>query len=249
MHRATLLLLLAASIWLPGAAAAEPTLEYRVQEPIYCAYAAGCPRLRRNAVSHARTFCQEEGGLQKGERLRDFRCTQSGIYCVVTGRIECNGRIDPTQVPGVPGGGAAPREPPTTTCLDAECTRFVDHAPGHRELGVHACRSGFVMIGLSGEGNDLVCEALHSPRHETRIEGGTARQGLLACPPGQFLIGVSEDRSRLLCASLGRRPGRERVQDETGNLGLQVCEQDADQPVFLTGIDAAREKLLCAAPK
>jgi len=252
MHRGALLLSMALTLGstvVPSATRAEPSMAYRVQEPTYCVRIDGCPRLRRNAVNRARNFCQAEGGVKKGERNRDFNCQQSGIYCVVTGRIECKGRLDPTAVPGVPGSGSARPTRREVTCLNPDCSRFVDHAPGHREEGVHACRAGFVMIGISGLGLDLVCQALESPRLETRIDASTTRQGLLACPAGQFLVGVSEERSHLLCAQLEQRAKREHLQDESGNLGLQVCELDDEQPVFMTGLGGARDKILCATLK
>jgi len=44
-------------------------------------------------------------------------------------------------------------------------------------------------------------------------------------------------------------PIGERVQDESGNLGLQVCtgpDGDYAASELLTGVDVAREKILCA---
>jgi len=242
---------LLAVVALLGAARGEagPAKEYRVQEPVLCASGQGCPRMLRNAVDHAGQYCQAEGGVLDGGSKRDFRCEQRGIYCVVTGRIECRGRFDPRQPPGQ--SRAEDRTPParTRTCLDAACDRFVSHAPGPQEQGTHACPAGFWAAGVSGTGNNLVCQAGPRAVEAPRIDTATRREGLRACPPGMLLRGVDADRTRLLCAPPAARVGGERVQDESGNLGLQVCtgpDGDYAASELLTGVDVAREKILCA---
>jgi hypothetical protein len=232
-----------------GPAASLPTKDYRVQESTRCAYAQGCPRMLRNAVSHAEQFCREEGGPLTGGSMRDFKCEQQTIYCSVYGRIECRGRMDPTKAPGPPGFVVQSTPAKARTCLDRDCNRFVSHAPGEQESGTHACPFGFLVVGVSGEGNNLVCQEFPEPVRETRVEKVLRRHGLLACPTGMLVRGVSEDRLTLLCARLDVRVGSESTQDETENLGLQVCEEiegGAGPRLFVTGVDVAREKILCA---
>jgi hypothetical protein len=231
----------------PLASAAGPVRQYRIQETTRCMNWQGCPRMLRNAVDHANQFCRGEGGVLKGDQRRDYRCEQRGVYCVVTGRIECRGRFDPTRVPG--GADPPPTPPRTRTCLDTECTRFVSHAPGEQERGLHACPPGYLLAGVSGAGYNLVCQALPSPPLESRIERDTRREGLVACPSGSVARGVSEDRTTLLCERLGASVSHERVQDEGDYLGLQVCtdaQGDYDARRFVTGVDPDRKRLLCA---
>ena len=75
------------------------------------------------------------------------RCEQRGIYCTVSGRIECVGRLDPS---GGASSSTAPRtssgfdllpsgQPPDRTCLDLQCSRYIDHGSGTVEQGVPAC--------------------------------------------------------------------------------------------------------------
>jgi len=228
---------------------AMPIKDYRVQESTRCAYAQGCPRMLRNAVSHAEQFCREEGGPRVGGSKRDFKCEQQAIYCTVYGRIECRGRMDPTKVPSPPGMDLEIVRSKTRTCLDADCNRFVSHAPGEQERGTHVCPFGYLVAGVSGRGNNLVCQAFPKPVRETRVEKTLKREGMLACPKGMVARGVSEDRETLLCARLDVVIGKESNQDETENLGLQVCneiEGVAAPRWFVTGIDIEREKVLCA---
>lgn len=231
-----------------GAAEALPAKEYRAQENTRCMEWRGCPRLLRNAVSHAERFCREEGGVLRGGNNRDFRCEQRGIYCVVTGRIECRGRLDPTRRPGDAGGAAGDAQR-ARTCLDEGCRRFVSHAPGEIERGTHACPAGHLVAGVSGAGNNLVCQAVPRPALETIVETANRRMGLLACPPGMVVRGVSEDRTRLLCVRASLAVGEERVQDESGFLGLQACTDEQGEysaQRLLTGVDPERQKILCA---
>lgn len=229
----------------PASLDAMPRKDYREMQTTRCVYTTGCPRMLRAAISHARDFCRNEGGVRRGDVKRDFRCQQQGIYCVVTGVIECNGRIDPT----LPPGGERPlAEWRTTTCLDATCDRYIDHAPGYAEQGVHACRPGFAMVGLSADGGDLVCQGVPSAHAETRVDVDGWRDDLRACPRGQYMIGASGDRSRLLCAAPEGGLGGEVVQTEPYAQGLQVCQDLDGRPAYLVGIDPARKRLLCASP-
>ncbi len=245
-------ILLAVGLFVAAAGAtatAMPVKEYRVQESTRCAYAQGCPRMLRNAVSHAEQFCNEEGGPLTGGVKRDFKCEQQTIYCSVYGRIECRGRMDPNKPPAPPGMTLQSQPAKTRTCFDTDCNRFVSHAPGDQQSGTHACPFGYLVVGVSGEGNNLVCQEFPKPVRESRVETTARRQGLLACPAGMLVRGVSEDRLTLLCARLDASVGTESIQDETGNLGLQVCDEleGANVPrFFMTGIDVAREKILCA---
>lgn len=237
--------------WVASAepAASLPSKDYRVQESTRCVYAQGCPRMLRNAVSHAEQFCREDGGPLVGGSKRDFKCEQQTIYCSVYGRIECRGRMDPTSAPGPPGLVVQSTPTKTRTCLDRDCNRFVSHAPGEQESGTHACPFGYLVVGVSGEGNNLVCQEFPKPVRETRVEKTLMRQGLLACPSGMLVRGVSEDRLTLLCARLDAQVGSESTRDESENLGLQVCDETegGDGPrLFVTGIDVGRAKILCA---
>jgi hypothetical protein len=250
MRRQQALVALAMLALVASSAEALPAKDYRVQESIRCANGQGCPRMLRNARSHAEQFCQAEGGVLKGANRRDFRCEQRGIYCVVSGRIECRGRFDPTHAPTQPG--VDPSSPPvdrTRTCLDAECSRFISHPPGLEERGTHVCPYGYLVVGVSGLGNSLVCQELSKPVRKTTVEREVRRQDLLACPPGMVVRGVNEDRDTLLCAELDAEVGPETVQDESDHKGLQVCDEiDPDGPSirFVTGLDPARTRLMCA---
>jgi hypothetical protein len=242
--------LLAAST-LSAPAQALPTKEYRVQEPTRCSHGRGCGRMLRNAVNQARTFCQAEGGVLRGERTRDFRCEQRAIYCVVSGRIECHGRLDPRdsieKTLGLPIPTETKRaQPDGRTCLDANCARYIDHAPGRREEGLHACPNGHAMIGMSGRGYDIVCQVMERPILESRPDRDTLRTGMHACPVGWLMRGMSDDLSVLLCSRLREKLGAEIAQDETDNYGMQVCGERDGAQTWLTGIDGARSGLLCA---
>jgi len=227
-------------------ARAEPAKTYRVQETTRCAYAQGCARMLGNAVSHARSFCQAEGGVKKGGSKRDFACEQRGIYCVVSGRIECNGRLDPTRAPAPSGFETSrPIESPPT-CLDAGCNKYVDHAPGRREDGLHACPPTHAMAGIAARGGDIVCQALPGEVLESARERGTERRHMRACPQGWLLRGISDDRSELLCSKPAQQVGSEGVQREAGDRGLQICADERGQPRYLAGVDGGRQALLCA---
>jgi hypothetical protein len=234
------------------AGAAGPSKDYVAQTSTRCVMVNGCRHQRNVAVGHARQFCQAEGGVKKGDRTSDYRCEQRGIVCVITGRIECHGRVDPTGAPGEnlqvpsPGGTlqSGARKPPV--CLDAECESFIDYAPGHREQGVHACRGGYAMTGVGGATGDIVCRRQPARFVESMIDLSTVRHGLHTCPSGQVMIGLSDDRSRLLCARFAAKVGGEIVQKERLELGLQVCEERNGVPYFLTGIDGARRAISCA---
>lgn len=231
-----------------GTAQAGPTKAYRSSEPVLCQYAAGCPRMRKNATMHAKRWCQAEGGVERGASTGDYTCRQSGIQCVITGQIACKGRMDPTKGPGgqLGASGSPARQ---KTCLEEDCTRYIDHALGHQEMGTHACMKGFAMVGLSGMGDNIVCETLQSPALETVVDEGTLRLDMHACPADWYMRGVSEDRALLLCSRIGRPMEAERVQDESEQLGMQVCAPRDEKPAYLTGIDGARQGLLCAQPK
>jgi len=229
-------------------AEALPAKEYRVQETTPCMSWQGCPRMLRNAVSYAEQFCQAEGGVLKGTQKGDFHCEQRGIYCVVTGRIECNGRFDPTRLPGAPGEARSIVRP-EKTCLDPDCRRFVSHAPGEQTLGTHACPVGHLLAGVSGTGNNLVCQALAAAEQEMRIQREVRRDGLLVCPSGMLARGVDEDRSMLLCVRVPARVSDDRAQDESDNLGLQVCTDEEGEYApdrFVRGVDPARARLVCS---
>ena len=239
----------AALVLVAARAGALPAKEYRVQESTRCSYGQGCPRMLRNAVSHAEQFCQAEGGVLLGGNRRDFRCEQRGIYCVVTGRIECRGRLDPTHVPAPAGVDLPEPSQQARTCFDSGCNRFVSHAPGDQEQGTHACPFGYLVVGVSAIGNDLVCQEFPKPVRETRVEREERRSGLLACPRGMAVRGVDEARDALLCAKLDADFGDESVQDERDNRGLQVCDEpepDEGPARFVTGLDAERTRLMCA---
>ncbi len=229
-----------------GAAYAGPSKQYSVQQTTRCAYVSGCPRLRANAASHARGWCTEEGGVKRGGRRRDFRCEQRGIYCVVSGRIECNGKLDARSVPGRPDASTSPAPRPSKTCLDLDCSRYVDHAPGRREQGAHACPPGHALVGVAGRGGDIVCRRLGTAPLESRLDEGTQRSEMHACPVGMLARGVSDGHGVLLCTRVDADLGREVSQDETGNLGLQVCDERHGEAYYVTGIDGARSALLCA---
>lgn len=236
-------------ILLAAQAQAMPIKDYRKQESTRCSNGQGCPRMLRNAVSNAEQFCREEGGVLKGGTKREFRCEQRGIYCVVSGRIECRGRFDPTHVPSPPGMDLSERRTRTRTCLDADCNRFISHAPGEQDRGTHACPYGYLAVGVSGMGNDLICQEFPKPVRESHVERDVKRRGLLACPAGMVMRGVNEDRDTLLCARLDADVGKEHVQDESDHKGLQVCpgaDPDDGPPQFVTGLDAARTQLMCA---
>jgi len=249
MKRLALALILVAA----GPATAEPSKEYRDSTTTRCVMArGGCRELKSIAVGRARSFCTAEGGVKVGAQQSDFRCEQRGINCVITGRIECNGRIDPRKPP-MPSGftsrtgesttGRATRGP---TCLDAECTSFVDYAPGHREQGMHACRDGYAMTGVGGATGDIVCRKLKARAIETRPDRSTVRFGMRTCPSGMLVRGLADDRSALLCTRYQADLGAEFVQKEELNHGLQVCEEMQGEPHYLTGIDGAREGIVCA---
>jgi len=234
------------------AGAAGPSKDYVVQTTTGCVMVNGCRHQRQVAVGHARQFCQAEGGVKKGDRTSEYRCEQRGMVCVITGRIECHGRVDPTSAPGKdlaappPGGTVQSGERKAPVCLDAACESFVDYAPGHREQGVHACRAGYAMKGVGGATGDIVCRRQSARFVESMIDLATERHGLHTCPPGQVMIGLSDDRSRLLCARFAAKVGGEIVQKERLELGLQVCDERDGVPYFLTGIDGARRAISCA---
>lgn len=234
------------------AGATGPSKDYVAQTSTRCVMVSGCRHQQKVAVGHARQFCQAEGGVKKGDRTSDYRCEQRGIVCVITGRIECQGRVDPTRPPGQdllvppPGGAVQSGEGKPPVCLDAECNSFVDYAPGHREQGVHACRAGYAMTGVGGATGDIVCRRQSARFVESVIDLATVRHGLHTCPSGQVMIGLSDDRSRLLCARFAAKVGGEIVQKERLELGLQVCEERDGVPYFLTGIDGARRAISCA---
>jgi len=233
-----------------AASSALPAKEYRVQESTRCMDWQGCPRMLRNALNHARQFCQSEGGVLKGDKNSDFRCAQRGVYCVVTGRIECQGRFDPTKGATPQGDSGSPQAPRTKTCLDVGCKRYVSHAPGSEERGTHACPLGYGVAGVSGAGNNLVCQSLHATVRATRVESKNRRQGLLACPKGMVVRGVNEDRTTLLCAQVDAVVTGEVLQDDQDPFGLQVCVGDDGAYAaerFVTGVDVDRKQLLCAA--
>jgi hypothetical protein len=231
-----------------GIASAGPTKAYRSSEPVPCHYARGCRQMRKNATMHAKRWCQAEGGVERGASPTDYTCRQSDIQCIITGKIECKGRLDPTKGPGgQQGGSGSPSK--QKTCLNEDCNRYIDHARGHQEQGTHACMKGFAMVGLSGMGDEIVCETLQSPVLETLVDEDTMRVKMHACPTGWYMRGVSDDRALLLCSRIGRSMAAERVQDEAEQLGMQVCDPRDEKPAFLTGIDGARQGILCAQPK
>jgi hypothetical protein len=241
-----------AALAIAPTAAAGPSKDHTTQRPIRCEINRGCNQMRNTAVGYARSFCQAEGGVLRGELRSDYSCEQRGINCVLRGRIECRGRIDPRQVPGQGGPPPEPGAPPLpgasrpSVCLDADCDSYVDYAPGHREQGVHACRAGFAMTGVGGATGDIVCGRQVARFMESTIDLDTARNGLHACPPEQLMIGLSDDRSRLLCARFSAKVSGEIVQRERLELGLQVCKERDGRRSFLTGIDGAREAISCA---
>jgi hypothetical protein len=254
IRRPTLLLVLGALSMLSMAVSAEPSQEYKVQESIRCSYGNGCPRMLRNAMSRATQFCQSEGGVRRGNRRSDFRCEQRGIYCTVSGRIECVGRLDPS---GGASSSTAPRtssgfdllpsgQPPDRTCLDLQCSRYIDHGSGTVEQGVPACDPGFAMVGLSGRGSDFMCARLDTPVLETVLDTETQRAGKHACPPGMFARGIDDRRTTLLCSRCGATPGSEIVVSAPDDQGIQVCNEDPERTLYVTGVDGAREGLLCA---
>ena len=256
MKRVAVLGILAYWMGSAGWAQALPAVDYSRQESTRCSYAQGCPRMLRNATSHAEQVCREEGGILKGASKRDYSCEQRGIYCVVRGRIECRGRLNPAKVPGPPPlnwpeGQKVPSRS-DRTCFDPECNRFVSHAPGIEDQGTHACPFGYLVAGLSGRGNNLICEAFVRPVRQSSLEQDVRRNGLLACPEGWVVRGVSADRKTLLCVRMEAEVLDETVQEEVQDRGLQVCKepsQDGDLARFVTGLSTDRTRLMCAELK
>ncbi|MAJ61035.1 MAG: hypothetical protein CBC48_14385 [bacterium TMED88] len=256
MIRIAVLGVLAYWVGSAGWAQALPALDYSRQESTRCSYAQGCPRMLRNATGHAEQFCREEGGILKGASKRDYSCEQRGIYCVVRGRIECRGRLNPAKVPGPeplrwPEGQSVPARS-DRTCLDRGCDRFVSHSPGIQDQGTHACPFGYLVAGVSGRGNDLICEAFAKPVRQSGIEQEVQRNRLLACPSGWVVRGVSSDRKTLLCARMDAKVLRESVEEEVQDRGLQICEEPSGEDQlarFVTGLNADRTRLMCAELK
>ena len=234
-------------LWLPAASAQADKLrkQYVSQEPTTCIYAYGCRRMQSMAVGHARMFCQADGGVERGTRQGDYKCEQRGMNCVITGEIVCRGRVDPTWAPGAPGAENAKPAAPRQTCLDEACNRYLEDVPGHEEQGIHACREGAAMVGLSGMGSVIVCETLPAAVVESKLDESTQRGGMHVCPKGQLMRGVSEDRSTLLCARVEGRVRDERAQDESNQIGIQACEPREGIQTWLTGIDGARQGIRC----
>ena len=232
---------------------ALPARDYSRQESTRCSYAQGCPRMVRNAVAHAEQFCREDGGAMTGGSKRDFSCEQRGIYCVVRGRIECRGRLNPAKVPehsGLQWPAGSPRKDRSRTCFDPDCNRFVSHGPGHQEEGTHACPFGYLVVGVASVGNDLICEEFSKPVRETVLQKGLERRGVLACPVGMAVRGVSENRDALLCARVEADFDGERVQDESKTQGLQSCADpglETGAARFVTGLDGERVQLMCTS--
>jgi hypothetical protein len=213
----------------PEVGRAGPRKSYQVQDPVYCHTGAGCPRLLSIAVRHARAWCTSEGGVKVGGQKSDYRCEQRGMQCVVSGEIECQGRVDPRAAPGRPGV-----EKPAFTCLDPGCRTRLDPGPGRQEQGVHACA-------------DLVCARLGFSALESQLHSGSRRGGLLACPAGLYLRGASWDRSVLLCSRAERKPGRESLVEAEPLGGLLLCDAlDAETPRVVTAIAADGASILCA---
>jgi hypothetical protein len=241
-----LVLLISLVSWSSMAAAEGLSTDYRKQETTRCSYAQGCPRMVRNAVSYAKEFCQGEGGVRSGASNRDFKCEQRGIYCTVLGRITCMGRFDPNMAGRAPSQGRLSTIATGTTCLDADCSRFIDHAPGNREQGVHACPKEYGMIGLSRPRADIVCHALEHEEREALIDTTTVRDDMRSCPLGTYLRGLSDNRDLLLCARSDAVVGPEVVQREPLTHGLQVCDEVDGEPRFMTGLDIELAGLRCA---
>jgi len=226
----------------PEAGRAGPRKSYQVQDPVYCHTGAGCPRLLSIAVRHARAWCTSEGGVKVGGQKSDYRCEQRGMQCVVSGEIECLGRVDPRAAPGRPGV-----EKPAVTCLDPGCRTHLDPGPGRQEQGVHACAEDQVLVGLRARSDDLVCARLGFTAVESQLYSGSRRGGLLACPAGLYLRGASWDRSVLLCSRAERKPGRESLVEAEPLGGLLLCDAlGAEAPRVVTAIAADGASILCA---
>jgi hypothetical protein len=243
-------LLLAIVVLSAGSAHAQgKSTEYRRQESTRCTYGQGCPRMMRNAVNYATEFCRAEGGVRTGGTKSDFKCEQRGIYCQILGRITCVGRFDPNTAGLPPGRSHLSTVSTGRTCLNAACSKFVDHSPGNREQGVHACPTGHGMVGLSRPRSDVVCHALEDEETDSVLDTTTLRADMRACPPGMYLRGVSDHRTQLLCSSGPATVGAEVVQREPLTHGIQVCEEVDETPRFMTGLDVESAGLLCAPVK
>jgi dienelactone hydrolase len=117
--------------------------------------------------------------------------------------------------------------------------------------GMHCCKAGSALLGAELNRDDFLCQPLGAASDTCRVVGmGVAqRLGIAACPAGQYVRGIDPRTHKLTCCTNPRRAlRREAVDTSTMLQTMHACPSASRQQSVMTGIDAVRNRLLCAMP-
>jgi hypothetical protein len=117
---------------------------------------------------------------------------------------------------------------------------------------MHVCPEGFGMIGIHDSDNEFLCAKVPSSSITCNVDplpgaNPTQRSGMHACPLGLYMQGANVSENRFTCCQSAANPiSSETIDSGTQLEGMHGCPQDLTTvPHFMTGLQAAQNKLLC----